>query len=56
MRGRIEKQIQHEAKKSAVFVLRHPLSAVISVHMSVSGALTGILLKIKFSLAQGSSQ
>ena len=41
--GCVEKQIQHEAKLSAVFVLiKTPLSAVFSVPMSVSGALTGI--------------
>ena len=33
--------IQHEAKLSAVFVLRHPRVLYFSVHMSLGGALTG---------------
>ena len=40
--GRVERQIQHEAKPSAVFVSRHPPSAVFFVHTSLGGALTVI--------------
>ena len=40
--GRVERQIQHETKPSAVFVLRHPLSAVFFIHMSLGSALTVI--------------
>ena len=39
--GRVERQIQHEAKPSAVFVLRHPPSAVFFIHTR-GGALTVI--------------
>ena len=41
-RGRVERQIQHEAKPSAVFVSRHPPSAVFFVHTSLGSALTYI--------------
>ena len=40
--GRVERQIQHEAKPSAVFVSRHPPSAVFFIHTSLGGALTVI--------------
>ena len=42
-RGCVERQIQHEAKPSAVFVLRHPPSAVFFRQTSVGGALIDIL-------------
>ena len=41
--GGVERQIQHEAKPSAVFVSRHPLSAVFFRQTSVGGALIDIL-------------
>ena len=40
--GRVEGQIQHKAKLNAVFVSRHPPSAVFFVHTSLGGALTVI--------------
>ena len=40
--GHVSRQIQHEAKPSAVFVSRHPPSAVFFIHTSVNGALIGI--------------
>ena len=43
MRERVERLIQHEAKLSAVFALRHPPSAVFFVHTSIGGALSVIL-------------
>ena len=42
-RVRVERLIQHEAKPSAVFASRHPLSAVFFVHTSIGGALSVIL-------------
>ena len=39
---RVERQIQHKAKPSAVFVSRHPSSAVLFIHTSLGGALTVI--------------
>ena len=40
--GHVKRQIQHEAKPSAVFVSRHPPSAVFFVHTSLGSALTVI--------------
>ena len=42
--GRVKRQIQHKVKPfvSCCICLETPLSAVLSVHTSVSGALTGI--------------
>ena len=40
--GRVERQIQHEVKPSAVFVSRHPPSAVFFIHTSLGDALTVI--------------
>ena len=42
MRVCVKRLIQHEAKLSAVFASRHPLSTVFSVH-TCSGALSVIL-------------
>ena len=42
-RGCVERLIQHEVKLSAVFALKHPLSAVLFIHTSIGGALTVIL-------------
>ena len=40
--GHVKRQIQHEVKPSAVFVSRHPPSAVFFIHTSLGGALTVI--------------
>ena len=39
-RGHVKRPIQHEAKPSAVFALRHPPSAVFFVHTSIGSALS----------------
>ena len=57
-KGHVERLIQHEAKPSAVFALRHPLSAVFFVHTGIGGALSVILyflvvwLRVIFSSTQ----
>ena len=43
MRGHVEKLLQHETKPSAVFVSRHPPSAVFFIHTSIGSALHVIL-------------
>ena len=42
-RGHIKRLIQHQAKPSAVFASRQPLSAVFFIHTSIGSALTVIL-------------
>ena len=41
--GCVKRLIQHEAKPSAVFASRHPLSAVFFVHTSIGGAFSIVL-------------
>ena len=41
--GCVKRLIQHEAKPSAVFALRHPPSAVFFIHTSIGSALSVIL-------------
>ena len=43
MRVCVKRLIQHEAKSSAIFALRHPLNAVFFVHINIGGALSILL-------------
>ena len=48
----VERLIQHEAKPSAVFASRHPLSTAFFVHTSIGGALSVIIIVLPGRLAR----